>query len=289
MWQEYFRPETLAEALKMLSSGNGEARVIAGGTDLMLDLKKGSKKAKYLVDIRGIAGINVIEERGDKIFLGAGVTHTQAATSWLIREKATALAEAAALVGSLQIRNIGTIAGNIINAQPAADTAVALVALEAQAEIALADGSRQVMKVEDLYAGPGKSKIDSTSSIVSGIYIPLRPNCRSNFQRIARRRSLALPVINVAVVLGYENSSITSCSFAAGPVGPQPMRLREVENFLIGKTLSDSIIEEAGNMAADITQPRSSVLRGGREYRQHLIKVLINSFLRKYIQDRYKT
>lgn len=263
MWQEYHRPKTLAEALEMLSSRKGDVRVVAGGTDLMLDLKKGSKKAKYLVDIRSISGMNVIEEKGDKIFIGAGVTHTQAAASRLIREKATALAEAASKVGSSQIRNVGTIVGNIANAQPAADTAVALVALEAEAEIALADGSRQVVKVEDLYAGPGKSKIDSTSSIVTGIYIPLRPNCRSNFQRIARRRSLALPVINVAVALEQKNSWITSCKIAAGPVGPKPMRLREVEDFLIGKTLSNSIIEKAGNMAADIAQPRSSVLRGG--------------------------
>lgn len=275
MWQEYYRSETLKEALDILSSYNGEARVIAGGTDLMLDLKKGSKKAKYLVDIRGIPGMNVIEVRGDKIYLGAGVTHTRAATSRLIKEKATALAEAAALVGSLQIRNIGTIVGNIVNAQPAADTAVALVALEAEAEIALADGSRQVVKVEDLYSGPGKSKIDSTNSIVSGIFIPLRPNCRSNFQRIARRRSLALPVINVAVALGYENGWITSCNIAAGPIGPQPMRLKEVEAILIGKVPSDNVIDKASKMAADMAQPRSSVLRGSREYRQELLQVLI--------------
>lgn len=279
MWQEYFRPETLAGALEFLASYDGEARVIAGGTDLMLDLKKGSKKAKYLVDIRGIPGMNVIEERGDKLYLGAGVTHTQAATSRLIIEKATALAEAAAQVGSLQIRNVGTIVGNVVNAQPAADTAVALVALEAEVEIAMPDGRQQLARVEDLYIGPGKSKLDSTRSIVTGIFIPLKQNYRSTFQRIARRRSLALPVINVAVALGHENGWVTSCSIAAGPIGPQPVRMKEVEEFLIGKKLSDDVIDKAGEMVAAIARPRSSVLRGGSEYRQHLIKVLINRSL----------
>lgn len=276
MWQEYYRPHTLKEALETLASHNGEARVIAGGTDLILDLKKGSKQARYLVDIRNIEEMDVIEEREGKIYVGAGVTHSQVANSPLIREKATALAEAAAQVGSVQIRNVGTVVGNVVNAQPAADTAVALVALEAEAEIVFTDGSRQLIRVEDLYAGPGESKVDSTRSIVMGIYVPLKPNCKSTFQRIARRQSLALPVINVAVALVLEEGIITGSRIAAGPVGPQPTRLKEVEDFLVGKTLTEDIIAQAGRMAAAIARPRSSVLRGSREYRQHLVEVLIN-------------
>lgn len=286
MWEEYYRPRTLKEALQILASHNGEARVIAGGTDLMLDLKKGSKKAKYLVDVRGIEGMNLLEERGDKLYLGAAVTHTQVATNPLVRSRAAALAEAAAQVGSVQIRNVGTIVGNVVNAQPAADTAVALVALEAEAEVIFADSSQQLVKVEDLYAGPGESKVDSTRSIVTGIYVPLRPNSRSAFQRIARRRSLALPVINVALALILEEGIITSSRIAAGPVGPQPTRLKEVEDFLVGKTLTEDIIAQAGRMAGVIARPRSSVLRGSREYRQYLVEVLINRGLRMLADTR---
>jgi len=276
MWEDYYRPSTLDEALKILASCKGEARVIAGGTDLVLDIKKGSKKAKYLVDIRDIDGVNVIEEKGDKLYLGAGVTHTQAASSILIRNKATALAEAASQVGSVQIRNVGTIVGNVVNAQPAADTAVALVALEAEAEIAFTDGSKQLVKVEELYEGPGKSKVDSTSSIVTGIYIPLRERSKSVFKRLARRKSLALPVINVAVtVVLEEGHHVSYAGVAAGPVGPQPQRFKEVEEFLRGKTLTASVIEEAAQLAARLAQPRDSVLRGSKEYRKDLLRVLI--------------
>ncbi|SMB91903.1 carbon-monoxide dehydrogenase medium subunit [Thermanaeromonas toyohensis ToBE] len=280
MWEEYYRPSTLEEALEILASCKGEARVIAGGTDLILDIKKGSKKAKYLVDIRNIDGINVIEEKGDKLYLGAGVTHTQAATSPLVRNKATALAEAASQVGSVQIRNVGTIVGNIVNAQPAADTAVALVALEAEAEIAFTDGSKQLVKVEELYEGPGKSKVDSTSSIVTGIYIPLRERSKSVFKRLARRKSLALPVINVAVtVVLEEGNRVSYAGVAAGPVGPQPQRLKEVEEFLWGKVLTASVIKEAAQLAARLAQPRDSVLRGSKEYRRELLRVLITRSL----------
>lgn len=281
MWEDYYRPKSLKEALEILASHNGKARVIAGGTDLMLDLKKGSKQAQYLVDIRSIEGMEVIEEKEGKIYLGAGVTHSQVANSPLIREKATALAEAAAQVGSLQIRNVGTVVGNVVNAQPAADTAVALVALEAEAEIVFTDGSRQLIKVEDLYAGPGESKVDSTRSIVTGIYVPLKPNCKSTFQRIARRRSLALPVVNVAVALVLEEGIITCSRIAGGPVGFKPLRFREVEDFLVGKTLSEEIIEKACQTAAVMAQPRSSVLRGSKEYRQYLLGVLLQRAYRK--------
>ncbi|HBT46290.1 MAG TPA: molybdopterin dehydrogenase [Peptococcaceae bacterium] len=275
MWQDYYRPRTIDEALEILAAHNGEARIIAGGTDLVLDLKNKSKQARYLVDIRSIEGMGVIEEKGGKIYLGAGVTHSQAANSQLIREKATALAEAAAQVGSLQIRNVGTVVGNVVNAQPAADAAVALVALEAEAEIVHTDGRRELVKVEDLYVGPGHSKVDSTRSIVTGVYIPERANCRSVFGRIAPRRSLALPVINVAVTLALEGRRVSYTRIAAGPVGFKPLRLGEVEDFLLGKELSDEIIRGACKKAAEIAQPRNSRLRGSKEYRQYLVGVLL--------------
>ncbi|MGI9951042.1 FAD binding domain-containing protein [Moorellaceae bacterium AZ2] len=284
MWQDYYRPRTIDEALKILAAHNGEARIIAGGTDLVLDLKNKSKQARYLVDIRSIEGMGVIEEKGGKIYLGAGVTHSQAANSQLIREKATALAEAAAQVGSLQIRNVGTVVGNVVNAQPAADTAVALVALEAEAEIAHTDGSRQLVRVEDLYAGPGQSKVDSTRSIVTGIYIPVVENRVTTFLRIARRKSLALPVINVAVGLTVKEGVITSAVIAAGPVGPQPMRLKEAEVYLTGKKLLDKSVYEVGGIAASASAPRSSVLRGSREYRQHLVNVLVRRSLASVVE-----
>ena len=116
MWEDYYRPQTLQEALDILSQHPGKARVIAGGTDLLLDLKNASKQVEYLVDIREIEGMTKIEERDGRLFIGACVTHGQLAASPLIRKMAAALAEGAAMVGSVQVRNISTVGGNIVNA-----------------------------------------------------------------------------------------------------------------------------------------------------------------------------
>lgn len=229
--------------------------------------------------------METIEEQGDKLYLGAGVTHTRAATSELIKEKATALAQAAVQVGSLQVRNVGTVIGNIVNAQPAADTAVALVALGATVEIVYIDGSKEVIPVEELYAGPGKSKVDSTRSIVMGLYIPVRPGRKSVFKRIARRKALALPVLNVAAALILEEGVIKEISIAAGPIGPQPVRLKEVEQVLHGKKPTSEIIDEAAQVAAEVAQPRESILRGSREYRKELLGFLIRRVLTEVTEE----
>ncbi|MCX5844312.1 MAG: FAD binding domain-containing protein, partial [Deltaproteobacteria bacterium] len=135
MWEEYLSPDSVQEALEILLSHKGEARIIAGGTDLVIDLRKGSKKARCLVDIGKIEDLKKINYDGDEIVIGSCVTHSQVVSSRVIQDKATVLAEAAATIGSPQIRNIGTVVGNVVNAQPAADAAVALFALNARAEI----------------------------------------------------------------------------------------------------------------------------------------------------------
>ena len=163
MWDEYVIPKSAEEALQVLRSHEGEARIIAGGTDLVPDLKDGVRRVKCLVDISEIESLKKIEPDGTLIRIGAGVTHAQAASSRLIREQATLLAEAAQAVGSPLIRNQGTIAGNVVNAQPAADTAVALLALDAEVEILSSGGTRRV-PVEQIYESLGVSRIDSTES-----------------------------------------------------------------------------------------------------------------------------
>ena len=135
MWEEYSSPKSVQEALEILQSCKGQARIIAGGTDLIPELKEQTRKVKCLVDIVGIEPLKKIEQDGDNIKIGAGVTHSDVASSKLIRKKAAVLAEAASAVGSPLIRNQGTVVGNVVNAQPAADTAVALSALEAKAEV----------------------------------------------------------------------------------------------------------------------------------------------------------
>lgn len=279
MWEDYYRPQTLPDALSILSRNPGRARVIAGGTDLLLDLKNAGKEVAYLVDIRGIEGLTKIEEKEGRLFIGACVTHSQLAASPLIREKAAALAEGAETVGSVQVRNIGTVGGNIVNAQPAADTAVPLVALGASAEMVDADGAKRVAAVEDLFAGPGRSKIDSTKTIVTEFSFPAVPSRLSAFDRIARRKSLSLPMLNLAVALQRENNAAKNIRIAAGPIGPTPQRLKRVESILEGQTIDPGLLAEAARLASECAQPRDSVLRGPRNYRKEMIGVMLTRTL----------
>ena len=167
-WEEYLVPTSLEQALTMLKECPGQARVIAGGTDLIIQLKKKEVRARRLVDITNIGELKGIELEGDFIRIGACVTHQELASSSLIRERAAALAEGASQIGSPQIRNIGTVGGNIVNAQPAADAVVHLVALNAEVEIATAAGIRRE-PLRELCVGPGQSTLDTSAEILTAV------------------------------------------------------------------------------------------------------------------------
>ncbi len=285
MWKEYSLPASVKEALEILKANTGKARIIAGGTDLIIDLKEGAKQVECLVDISRLKGLTSIERDGDIIKVGAMVTHSQVATSELIRERAPMLAEAASLLGSPQIRNRGTLAGNVINAQPAADTAIPLVALEAQAEIVGPNGSRRV-PIEKLYHGLGVSQVDSTREIVTAIYFEgLRDNQGSAFVRLAQRKALALPMLNVAVIATVQDGCFQDVRIAIAPVAPIPFRSRKAEAALRGKNASLEAIEAAAEIAEEEAQPRDSALRGSAEYRKEMVRVLVRRAIEQAVQE----
>lgn len=270
----YLFPSSPAECLEMLAAHEG-ARIIAGGTDLMVDIKEKRKTPHVLVDITRIPGLNVIAEEEDSIILGGGVTHTQAATSELIRKRLPALARAAASVGSPQIRNVGTLAGNVVNAQPAADTAVALVALGAEAEIIGPGGTRRV-PVEELYEGVGRSRVDSSRELLWRFLVPKwGEGDTSAFVRLSPHRALSLPMLNVAVRLQVKDGRWQRARICLAPVAPRPFLCREAAKVLVGTEVSREKMIEAAKIAADLAQPRDSVLRGSREYRKEMVRVLV--------------
>jgi len=279
MLQEYSLPSTVDEALALLNKNIGTARIIAGGTDLMIDLESGRVNAGCLVDISNIEELKSIEMNGDIISIGAGVTHNEVAKSTLIREKAPVLASACRAVGSLQIRNAGTLAGNVVNAQPAADAAVALVALGARAEIAGPNGLRSV-PVEELYAGVGKSKVDSTQELLTRFTFPaLVENQGSAFVRLAQRKALALPMLNVAVVVSLSENVFKWARIVMAPVGPGPVRATQAEELLVGAEVSSLNIKKAADASRAQANPRDSALRGSREYRLSVLEVLVRRAL----------
>ena len=285
MGTEYISPTSVKEVLDILKERNGEARIIAGGTDLILDLKEETREVKCLVDITGIEELGRIERDGDSINSGAMVSHQQVAASALIQERAPVLAEAALSIGSPQIRNQGTVVGNVVNAQPAADAAVALLALEAQAEVITRNGKR-LIPVEELYQGVGVSAVDSTAEIVTALHFKrLGDNQGSAFMRLAQRKALALPMLNVAVVLTVQGGGFQDVRLVLAPVAPMPFRARKAEAALQGAVIGSATINQAAEIAASEAQPRDSNLRGSAEYRRDMVRVLVRRALEQAVRN----
>jgi carbon-monoxide dehydrogenase medium subunit len=285
-WEEYLVPTSLEEALTMLKERQGQARVIAGGTDLIIQLKKKEVTARYLVDVTNLDELKGIELEDDFIRIGACVTHQELASSSLIRERAAALAEGASQVGSPQIRNVGTVGGNIVNAQPAADTVVPLMALEAEVEVATATGTRRD-PLGGLCIRPGQCTVDSTVEILTGVrFRALGSNQGSAFERLAKRKALALPILNAAAVVTLNDGGDTfqEVRLAVGPVGPTPSRALNAEEALRGAAVEAQAIAAALEIAAQEAQPRSNLLRGSQEYRQEMVKVLLRRSIERAVR-----
>jgi carbon-monoxide dehydrogenase medium subunit len=285
-WEEYLVPTSLEEALAMLRERRGQARVIAGGTDLIIQLKKKEAAARCLVDVTNLDELKGIELEDGLIRVGACVTHQELASSSLIRERAAALAEGASQVGSPQIRNMGTVGGNIVNAQPAADTVVPLMALEAEVEVATATGTRRE-PLGGLCIGPGQCTVDSTAEILTTVrFRALDPNQGSAFERLAKRKALALPILNAAAVVTLNDGGDTfqEVRLAVGPIGPTPARAFSAEEALRGAAVEAQAVAAAMELAAREAQPRSNPLRGSQGYRQEMVKVLLRRSIERAVQ-----
>ena len=279
--KEYLYPRTVDESLQMLASYHGQARIIAGGTDLVRDLQHAEHNAECLVDITRIPALCRIEKADDSIFIGAATTHTEIARSPIIREYAAVLAEAAAEVGSPQVRNVGTVGGNVVNAQPAADTALALLALDAEAEVSGPDGTHWLPMAE-LYAGPGLSRVDPETELLCGFRIRvLEGRFGSAYRRLNKRKTIALPSLCVAAVVHLHGDAFGMAAIAVGPVATRPWRASAAEYWLRGTPANDTSIAHAAEMVRRTAQPRDSILRGSSAYRKAMVSVLVTDTLQK--------
>ncbi|NMB35226.1 MAG: xanthine dehydrogenase family protein subunit M [Firmicutes bacterium] len=282
----YHIPSTLDEALDLLESYRGRARVIAGGTDLVIQLRKKEREAEALVDLSALDEYKQIKVVDGTLKIGSLCTHSQLAGSSLVKSAAPALAEAAASIGSPQIRNIGTIGGNIVSAQPAADTSIALTALGANLIITSKDGLRDI-PLGRVFTGVGKTALDPTSEILTEIHIPLEEGCISSaFKRLSKRKALSLPVLNTAayVHLSEDQAYLQTVRIAAGPVSTVPWRADEAETSLKGARISLKRIREASDLAAEKASPRNS-LRGGAAYRKKMVGIFVYRALKTAIEN----
>jgi carbon-monoxide dehydrogenase medium subunit len=287
MWQAYEMPTSVDNALATLARYEGQAQIIAGGTDLVIELQEGKHSVECLVDVTSIPGLAQIEQQGEWLVIGPNVTFRQIKDSPLLREQARVLSEAAATVGALQIQTVATLAGNVVSSLPAADGSVALLSLDGEVEVAGAQG-RSWRPVGELFLAPGKSAIDPTREMITAIRFPLPAGRHgSAWERIGRRRALVLPILNCAVSVGLsdDGQQFEWARIALGPVAPVPFRAHETEAFLVGSPVSQEIMAQAAEIAASEAKPRTSLLRASKEYRVKVLKVLVRQGLTRAIEQ----
>jgi carbon-monoxide dehydrogenase medium subunit len=275
----YIFPESVEEVVQALGDGKAGARIIAGGTDVLLDLRKGRISPCTLIDITRIPGLDQIAVSEEYVEVGAAVTFATLKSAPFLREHVHALVDAAASVGAQAIQNAATWVGNIVQAMPAADGAIVAIALEAEARVVDESGAYWRV-VESLFRGPGVSEIDPTCQFVTHIRFrrPAGP-WGSAWGRIGRRPSLVLPILNCAVAVSLDAGVISRATLALGPVAPRPMRVREAEAFLSGKLPGPETFSRAAELAQGEANPRDSVMRASRAYRLKVIPSLVTDAL----------
>ena len=279
LWQQYVRPTSVTEAVSALISSTGPVLSLAGGTDIMLDLKQGRHAPVHtIVDLTDIPEMKILELRDERLFIGAGVTVSRIARDPLVATHAQTLTEACDLIGGPQVRNVATLGGNVAHALPAADGTIALMCLDAEAEIAGPDGNR-LAPLPELFLGPGKSALQS-GEIIVGFYINQTvPGHASCFKRIMRPQGVALPIINNSVWVEREGELIKGIRIAVGPGGAVPFRAHKTEAILTGKPYSDETFKAALETLIEEVKFRTSKMRATSEYRYHLIKSLLKDTL----------
>jgi CO/xanthine dehydrogenase FAD-binding subunit len=280
IWNNYHLAQSIDDALQALSAAPGPARLIAGGTDLLLDLQQRRHPAvDTLVDVTAIPELTGLEIRQEKLFIGAAVPLSRIVRSPLVQGHARALIEACDLIGGPQVRNAATLGGNVAHALPAADGTIALLALGGLVEIASLPGTRQA-PLEDLFLGPGKSNLDPEREMILGFYLPLmQPGQASAFSRIMRPQGVALPILNLAVWLERHADRIAGVRMVVGPSGPRPVRARDAEDVLRGQVFDRSSLARALEALLSESHFRTSPYRATTEYRRDLAGVLLEDAL----------
>lgn len=278
LWQQYHQPKTIPEAIKFLSTAPQPSSIIAGGTDLMLDLNQGNHApVNALIDITEIDALKSIEVIGNEIEIGACVTHNQIVKNALIQKNAEGLTEACGLIGGPQVRNSATIGGNVAHALPAADGTIGLLSLNTKLEIASESGTR-IIAMTDFFTGPGKSILAGKAEFLTRVFIPLRQaNQGSAFKRVMRAQGIALPILNNSVWIQRDGDKIAEIRIAIGPAGPVPFRARQTEALLKGAVYSEELITKAQESILDEAKFRTSKRRATSEYRQQLVTNLFKA------------
>ncbi|HET9588409.1 MAG TPA: FAD binding domain-containing protein [Anaerolineales bacterium] len=273
MWKEYLNATTIEEVIQLLAEKGERARIMAGGTDLILEMERGIRTGiETLIDVTRVTGLDRLSiDEDDVIHLGPLVTHNHCAESRLIRARAYPLARAAWEVGAPQIRNRGTIAGNLITASPANDTITPLMALDASVALQSVRSTR-IVSLRDFYTGVRKTVMRPDEMVVDISFPAMKTTARGTFIKLALRRVQAISIVDVALVLDFEGDSVKSACITLGAVAPIIIHAGEAEKYLAGKPLTDEVVAEAARLTMTAAKPIDDI-RGSMSYRNEMVRV----------------
>ncbi len=259
---EYFNPGSLEEALSFIQEGKDSVYLIAGGTDIMLELHSKTIEPEVMVNLKNVKELSYIKEEGDFVRIGANTTFTQIEKNEIILKNAKALAQASAKVGSTQIRNLGTIGGNVVTGSACGDSVSALVAMEAMLVIKSAAGTREV-KLEEFYYPNPEPRYDgcyinlagiAKDEILTEIYFR-KSNAQeySAFRKLGKRKALAKSILTVSMRIDFaKDNTVKQAKIALGAVGRHPYSVTTAEDIITGKTLSDEVLESCLDEISDV-------------------------------------
>ena len=282
---DFVSPTTIEEAVKTLASSGDQARILAGGTDMLVQMRAGRRTAPLVVDIKGIPELNVLSYDASKgLTLGAAVPCYQIYQNETVAAAYPGLIDAAAMIGGIQIQGRATIGGNICNAAPSGDAIPAVIVLGGVCNIAGPNGTREML-AEDFCTAPGRNALENGEILVS-ISIPApQPKSGANYQRFIPRNEMDIAVAGVgtAVQLDASGQNFVSARIALASVAPTPVLAQEAGDSLAGKAVSEEAIQQASELAQAAAKPISD-MRGTIRQRTHLIGVLTRRSLNNAIE-----
>jgi len=271
---ELLQPRSLQEALEMKKNYRERAKLLAGGTDLLVLLKDGKLKAETVMSLGGVSELKVIRRQDGGVMLGALASHRDVASSPLVQQQYPDLAEACSQVGAIQIQNLGTVGGNICNASPAADAAPPLLLTDALLTLASTRGERRI-PINEFFLGPRQTVLEP-DEILKDIFLPPPAGRRgATYLKLGRREAMEIAIvgIGVAVHLNGSDQVASECRIAMGSVAPTPIRARPAEALVNNKEITKELVDEIAAVAAEAARPISDV-RATAEYRLDMIRVL---------------
>jgi carbon-monoxide dehydrogenase medium subunit len=273
----YLVPNTLDEAISLHTAHGERSRYVAGGTDVLIKLKEGKMAPGYLISLKHVSGqdgLHFNKETGE-LYIGAFTTHRTIETSELIRMQYPIIYDAVKNIGSVQIRNVATIGGNLVNAVPSADGAIPLIALDARVNIYGPKGERS-MDLLRFFLGPGQCDLEKGEILTEIVVPPLRSRSAGAYIKFGRREAMELPLLGVGVQLSLDEE-LKHCEkvrISLGVAAPTPMRAIAAEQFLTDKPVDEETLDEAGKIAAEESRVRDSI-RGVAWHRREMVGVLV--------------